>query len=100
MNWNWVIWAVVLLLQNAAGTVVSRARNSDNLLYHGGASIFSNGVWFISQLILVDQFTKILRNADWYAAMWLGLFYTACTMTGSIGMHWISMNLLEKKKGS
>jgi hypothetical protein len=95
---NWFIWGVLLIIQNASFTMVSRARNSGSLLYHGIASIFSNGIWFLSQFILVDKFMTILKGNDWKLAAITGLFYTACTIAGSLSMHYISMHYLEKGK--
>lgn len=95
---SWVLWGGLLILQNAAFTLVSRARNSGSLWYHSVASLFSNGVWFLSQLILVDKFVAILRSSDWPLAVATGLFYTGCTLAGSVGMHWLAMNKIEKGK--
>ena len=38
---SWVLWAVMLLIQNATFTWVSRARNSKSLGYHAVAAVFS-----------------------------------------------------------
>lgn len=96
---DWILWALLLIIQNGAFTCVSRARNSSSLLYHGTASLFSNGIWFISQFILVDKFFNIIRNGrDIKSAIFVGLFYTVFTIIGSLTMHWVSMNYIEKGK--
>ena len=43
--------------QNTAFSVVSRSRNRDNMTYHIIASVFSNGIWFLTfkQLITADM---------------------------------------------
>ena len=35
---------LLVILQNASFTLVSRARNSPSLMYHGIASVLSNGM--------------------------------------------------------
>lgn len=95
---TYLAWALLLILQNSAFTLVSRARNSGSYSFHALAAIGSNGVWFASQFILIDKMVAVIRNGAWSEAVWLGLFYSACTVTGSVGMHWVSINYLEKGK--
>lgn len=95
---TYVAWAALLILQNAAFTWVSRARNGGSLGYHAVAAMGSNGIWFVSQFILVDQMVRILRSGSWGEAAAVGLFYSACTVAGSVGMHWLSLRYLEKGK--
>jgi hypothetical protein len=91
-----VFWALLLILQNAAFTWVSRARNSGSLLYHGVASVFSNGIWFVSQFILI---AAVIRPGMTLRDIVLaGAIYIAATVTGSLLMHWISMKYLETGK--
>jgi peptide/nickel transport system permease protein len=59
---DWIIWGILLILQNAAHTATSRARNSKGsigLWYNGIASIFSNGVWFASQFFIVNMLINV-----------------------------------------
>lgn len=95
---TYVLWALLLILQNAAFTWVSRARNSGSIGYHAVASVASNGVWIASQFILVDAIVRIIRQGAWHEAIGMAVFYTACTVTGSVGMHWLSMHYLERGK--
>jgi hypothetical protein len=95
---NYLALAALLVLQNAAFTLVSRARNSGSYAFHAAAAVGSNGVWFVSQLLLLDQMLTVIRNGTWSAALALLVFYTACTVTGSVGMHWLSVNYIEKGK--
>jgi len=90
-----VLWGLLLISQNAAFTLVSRARNSKSLVYNAGASVLSNGIWFASQLILVDNFVQILKTSDWWLATELGVFYTACTIVGSVSMQYIALHYIE-----
>lgn len=96
-DWTWLAWAGLLIVQNGAFTLVSRARNSNSLWYNAGASIFSNGIWFASQLILVGEFVKIIANSDWPRALAVAAVYTACTVIGSVGMQWFAIKKIERK---
>lgn len=94
----YVAWAALLILQNAAFTWVSRARNSGSLGYHALAAVASNGIWFASQFILIDQMVRIIRHGSWGEALATGAFYSACTVAGSVGMHYVSLRWLETGK--
>lgn len=55
---NILIHLSLLLLafaQNTAFSVVSRSRNRDNITYHVIASVFSNGIWFLTFKQLVTS---------------------------------------------
>jgi hypothetical protein len=78
----------LVILQNAAFTLVSRARNSNSLMYHTIASILSNGIW-----LLVMR--KIILNLDNSILM---ITYLIGAVIGSIGMHYITMKYFEKNK--
>ena len=75
------------LLQNASFTLVSRARNSNSILYHGGAAVLSNGIW----LLVIRKVVTNLDRPELMAAYLVG------AVLGSIGMHYFSMHFLEKK---
>lgn len=91
---NLFLWFLLLVIQNAAFTWVSRARNSGSYGYHAVAAVFSNGVWFASQLILITTVVKPGMPAGDFIK--LGLVYIAGTVSGSLLMHWLSINYLEK----
>lgn len=79
----------ILLLafgQNVSFSIVSRARNRSSFSYHMIASVFSNGVWFLTfrQLILTQM--------SWV----LFIPYTVGTVIGSLTGAKISM-WIEKK---
>jgi uncharacterized membrane protein YfcA len=84
---NYLLLFLVTILQNGSFTLVSRARNSNSILFHGLASVLSNGIWFI----VVRQVVQ--PNANTWL---LGITYTAGAVTGSILMHYVSMKYLEK----
>jgi len=75
------------ILQNASFTLVGRARNSDSLLFHALAAILSNGIW-----LLVIR--KVVSNFDQPVLM---ITYLIGSVSGSVSMHYISMNYIEKK---
>lgn len=93
---SWIVWAFVLLLQNASFTMVSRARNSKSLWYNGVASVFSNGVWFLSLGIAVDKLAHARAAGSWELLAFTAMFYTTFTVVGSVGMHYILMTRVEK----
>lgn len=82
----------ILLLafaQNVSFTLVSRSRNRSNFKYHMIASVFSNGIWFLTfrQLILAEM--------TWV----LFLPYTIGTVAGSLTGAKVSM-WIERKVGA
>lgn len=79
---------LLVVLQNASFTLVSRARNSESLAYHALASVASNGVW-----LLVIR--KVVQNFDKPELM---VTYLVASVCGSLGMHWFAMKYFEKKK--
>ena len=91
-----VTWFLMLVLQNAAFTWVSRARNSGSYLYHGIAAVFSNGLFFAMQFILINAMVSPDMTKE--DLLLMGLIYVTGTVTGSVLMHWISIRFLEKGK--
>lgn len=89
-------WALLLIVQNAAFTWVSRARNSGSYKYHAIAAVFSNGIWFVSQFILIAMVAW--QKMPLETAAVCGIVYVASTVTGSLLMHWVAINYLEKGK--
>ena len=95
---RWVIWAIILLIQNAGFTWLSRARNSGSITYHGIAAIISNGVWFISQIFVVALITEAIKSHNLGLLLITAIFYTFFTVTGSISMHHFLMKYIEVGK--
>jgi hypothetical protein len=93
---NYFLWALLLIVQNFSFTLVSRARNSGSLGFHALAAVGSNGVWFASNFILIDNVISIIKTADLHQAVFIGLFYTVFTVAGSLSSHYISMKYIEK----
>lgn len=75
------------ILQNASFTLVSRARNSNSLLYHTIASVLSNGIWLLVIRNVVSNFNNVS----------LMITYLIGSVIGSISMHYIAMKYFEKK---
>ena len=93
---NLFFWFLLLIVQNAAFTLVSRARNSGSYSYHAIAAIFSNGIWFASQFLLIGMVAK--PGMGLAEASQLGAIYITATVIGSVLMHWFSVNYLERGK--
>lgn len=90
------IWFLVLVLQSAAFTWVSRARNSGSIPYHSIAAVFSNSIWFISQLYLISFVAR--PDMQMSELVTLGVCYTAGTTLGATLMHYVSLKWLETGK--
>lgn len=84
---EYVVLFLMTILQNASFTLVSRARNSDSIMFHGLAAVLSNGIWFM----VVNQIVN--KDVNTFA---LGITYTIAAVIGSISMHYISMKYFEK----
>lgn len=93
---EWAVWGILLVLQNAAHTASSRARNSTSLWYSSTVSVFSNGVWFASQFYIVNQL--VLAKSDPVRFSLVMAFYIGMTVAGSTLSHWYFMRW-EKRKG-
>lgn len=93
---NVLFWFLLLIVQNAAFTWVSRARNSGDISYHAIASFVSNGVWFASQFLLIGMVAK--PGMAFAEAFTLGCVYVCGTVTGSVLMHYASIHWLETGK--
>jgi hypothetical protein len=93
----WVVWFFVLVAQNFSFTFVSRSRNSGDIKRHMIAALLSNGVWFASQVIIIGQIMDLLTGKY---GLWMGIgtgvFYTICTLIGSLSAHWWA---LRSEKG-
>jgi hypothetical protein len=75
------------ILQNASFTLVSRARNSNSILYHTIASVLSNGIWLLVIRNVVANFENVT----------LMITYLLGSVIGSVSMHYVAMKYFEKK---
>lgn len=95
---QYALWAGFLLLQNAAFTFVSRARNSGSYTLHAAAALCSNGVWFAAQFVSLGIIIELIKSGTWTQKVGAAAFYTAFTVAGSVAMHWVGVNYIEKGK--
>lgn len=97
---SWAGWALILLSQNFSFTYVSRARSSGSLLRHLKASIFSNGIWIFSQMLMLGPMFDYLTGKHGLALqIEAGLLYTICTVAGSLIAHYWALRT-EKGKNA
>jgi len=96
---TYLLWALLLLAQNAAFTWVSRARNSGSDWYHGFAAIFSNGIWLIATFFTFDKvFFAAANNGFSWTVVGASLLYVVCTVTGSVFMGKFLRHFVERGK--
>lgn len=97
---NYWILIPVLVAQQFSYVLVSRARNSSSIWYGTIGSMVANCTYFIGQILMVDQFMRIIREADLNHAAALGLVYvTTMTITASISQ-WACMRWFEGRRES
>jgi len=81
-------WAGVLFAQNYSFTYVSRARNSGSLLRHFKAAIFSNGIWIVSNMLMLGPMFDYLTGKHGFELQVItGSVYTVATVAGSLVAH-------------
>lgn len=81
---DFVIWASLLVAQNASHTASSRAKNSSSLLYSTLTGVLSNGIWFASLSFAIKSFLE--TNGVW-ERIGIGLFYVTFTVIGTVAAH-------------
>lgn len=97
---SWAAWATILFLQNISFTYVSRARSSGSIWRHAKASVFSNGIWIFSQMLMLGPMLEYLTGKHGVVAqIETGIVYTFSTLFGSLFAHWLAMKT-EKGKGA
>lgn len=94
----WLVWGAFLLLQNASFTFVSRARNSGSYALHAIAALMSNGVFITAQFVSLNVMLDVIKTGAWTDKLFVVAFYTTFTVIGSVAMHWIGVNYIEKGK--
>ena len=91
-----VAWALLLILQNASFTIVSRARNSGSDWYHAIAAVFSNGIWFLSNGIIIFNVTAVIDRGSKAEFALLLAVYIVCTVFGSVTAGKFARTYMEK----
>ncbi|VVB51955.1 Uncharacterised protein [uncultured archaeon] len=98
--WAWFIWPFILLAQNFAFTFVSRARSSASIMRHAKASLMSNGIWIVSQIVLLGPMYDYLTGRHGIKLQMLAeMVYTISTMSGSLYAHFYALKT-EKGKNA
>lgn len=88
--------AICAFVQNAAFTAVSRSRNSADVKYHAWCSVWSNGVWFITQMLIWTSVWRAIEHGAVALVVAAGLVYVASTTAGSC---WMMARMLRSEKG-
>lgn len=92
MLWyEWLLWGVLIAIQNAMFTWTSRARNSDKILQHAIAIPIAQCVYFLCSLFALDNGIKVVREGNYAAGAAQLLLYMFCTSVGSLSSHWIAL---------
>lgn len=86
---TWLTLILLAFVQNVSFSMVSRARNRDNMAYHATCSVASNGVWFATMHYLVAA------DLTWF----LAIPYIIGTVGGSLFGSEVSM-FIERKIGA
>ena len=87
-----LVWAMLLLMYEAATSVLTRAVASKNLLYHTIASVVTNALYLTMQLFTVLNVLDVLKNqSSTMGLITLGVVYITCAVTGSVVAHWFAM---------
>jgi small-conductance mechanosensitive channel len=91
-----VLLFAVAFVQNMAFTAVSRSRNSADVQYHRRCAWASNGVWFVTQILLYNTLWSALTKGTWWVVALTGLVYVISTTEGSCLM---MARMLKKETG-
>jgi hypothetical protein len=92
------LWVLLLIVQNASFTWVSRARNSGSDWYHAIAAVFSNGVWFAAFFYTFAGIEIIRETGSTATAVGLGALYIVATVAGSVSSGMFLRRFVEKGK--
>lgn len=95
---SWLMWAGLLLIQNASFTMVSRARNSASVVYHAIAAVFSNGVYFCVLYFSVNKIADAQKSHSALLFAATAAFYTLFTVIGGVSAHSLLMRFVERGK--
>ena len=94
---TWLAWAVLMILQTAGFTWLTRARVAESMREHATAIIANRIVTFFAWLLGMDQALQILKFHElWRGAATLALL-VACDLVGGLGAQKVLVNLLEKR---
>jgi hypothetical protein len=86
----------VAFVQNMAFTAVSRSRNSGDPSYHRYCAIASNGIWFVTNILITLQVWEAIKSGNWWLIAIAAAVYIIATTEGSVLMMKI---MLSKESG-
>lgn len=81
-----ILLAIVAFVQNMAFTWVSRSRNSGDPSYHRKAAYCSNGIWFLTNILIWRQVWTAIESGSWLHLAVAGIAYCIATSEGSVLM--------------
>ncbi len=98
MQWvmELALLGAVAFVQNAAFTWVSRSRNSGDPTYHRWAAWCSNGIWFVTNVLVFRYVWAAMERGEWWQLACALVVYVLCTSEGSVTM---MRYLLRKETG-
>lgn len=76
----------VAFVQNMAFTWVSRSRNGGDVNHHRRAAYCSNGVWYVTQVLIFGTLWQSLTSGSYGKLALVGLVYCLATTEGSVFM--------------
>lgn len=85
---HWVYIMLLAFVQSVSFSVISRARNRNNIRYHIVASVFSNTIWFLTFRELV------VNQMSWALLIPYMVGTTAGSVTGAKLSMWIERRLM------
>lgn len=88
---DWLIWGLLLFLQQFSQTLSSRAKNSSNILYGALAGVFSHGVWFTSLYYIV-------KHQQSGSRLVAAVFYVTMCVAGTVASQTLAIRY-ETRKG-
>jgi len=91
-----ILLGIISFIQNMAFTAVSRSRTSADPEYHRVCSWFSNGIWFICNIMITKTVWNAINSGSWGFVILAGIIYVLCTAEGSVLM---MRKLLKSEKG-
>lgn len=79
----WVVWAIVLVLQQATQTFSMRAKASGSWRYVAVTAIASHAVWFGSQIAILSKVAEALKSGNFVSLLPTALFYVVFCSIGN-----------------
>lgn len=96
---TYLLWAVFVMVQSAANTFTSRARNSGSYALHGIAARVSAMIWiaqqFVGLTIILDAIKQI-HGGHYLVPVAIVLGYSEVSAFGAVVMHYIQRTYIEK----